>query len=210
MTDNQEIWACYVQHDFLFSLGRGDLPKVCFQYYLGQDYLFLIHLARSYALAAYKSESLTDIRQASHGLSAIVDLEMDMHVKFCMSWGLSEADMEALSESSETLAYTRYVLEKGLSGDLLDLHVALAPCIIGYAEIGRQLAPADVSNPYADWINLYASADYQKIASGETDQLDLLFEARAGEGRYEALSAIFAQATQLEVAFWQASLDAKA
>ena len=116
---------------------------------LGQDYLFLIHFARAYALAAYKSETLADIRQATAGLSAIIDLEMGLHVEFCASWGLTEADMEALPEADETMAYTRFVLEKGNAGDLLDLHVALAPCIIGYAEIGSVLASSNNANAYS-------------------------------------------------------------
>lgn len=206
--DNLEIWTRYVKHDFVCQLDAGELPEVCFRHYLGQDYLFLIHFARAYALAAYKSETLTDIRQAVGGLSAIVDIELDLHVKFCASWGLGETDMVALPESVETMAYTRFVLEKGLAGDLLDLHVALAPCIIGYAEIGRALTPSNVSNPYAAWIDMYASEEYQSIATSEIKQLDRLFGLRAGEGRFGVLSKTFAQATQLEAAFWQMGLNA--
>ena len=134
-----EEWDAFIHHPFVTGLGDGTLPDPCFRRYLGQDYLFLIQFARAYGLAAYKSTSLEDIRQAAKGLSAIIDLEMDLHVEFCASWGLSQADMEALPEATETMAYTRFVLETGLAGDALDLHVALAPCIIGYAEIGLQL-----------------------------------------------------------------------
>ena len=102
--DNQAIWSAYTQHEFVQQLGSGVLPERCFRHYLGQDYLFLIHFARAYALAAYKSETLADIRQATAGLSAIIDLEMGMHVEFCASWGLTEADMEALPEADETIA----------------------------------------------------------------------------------------------------------
>ena len=207
--DNQAIWSAYIQHEFVQQLGSGVLPERCFHHYLGQDYLFLIHFARAYALAAYKSETLADIRQATAGLSAIIDLEMGLHVEFCASWGLTEADMEALPEADETMAYTRFVLEKGNAGDLLDLHVALAPCIIGYAEIGSILAASKNAghNAYGPWIEMYASDDYQDVAAAEILQLDHLFEHRAGEGRYAALSKTFAQATQLEVAFWQMALN---
>ena len=68
----------------------------------------------------------------------------------------------------ETMAYTRYVLEKGVQGDLLDLHVALAPCMLGYAEIGRALAGCPTAhveaNPYTPWIDMYASDEYQALA----------------------------------------------
>ena len=207
--DNQAIWSAYTQHEFVQQLASGSLPEPCFRHYLGQDYLFLIHFARAYALAAYKSETLADIRQATVGLSAIVDVEMGLHVEFCASWGLTEDEMETLPEADETMAYTRFVLEKGHAGDLLDLHVALAPCIIGYAEIGSMLAASDNTNAnaYATWIEMYASEEYQDVAAAEILQLDHLFEVRAGEGRYAALSKTFAQATQLEVAFWQMALN---
>ena len=205
--DNRAIWSAYTNHDFVRQLASGDLPETCFRHYLGQDYLFLIQFARAYALAAYKSETLADIRQAADSLSAIINVEMDLHVKFCADWGLSEAVMETLPEAEQTMAYTRFVLEKGLAGDLLDLHVALAPCIIGYAEIGKSHAPADDTNAYAAWIEMYATEEYQDLAKAEDTQLDRLYNIRAGEGRYEALSRTFAQATKLEVAFWQMGLD---
>ncbi|MAF49548.1 MAG: thiaminase II [Rhodospirillales bacterium] len=204
-------WDAYIHHPFVAGLADGTLPEASFRHYLGQDYLFLIHFARAYALAAYKSSSLDEIRQAAQGLSTIVDMEMDLHVEFCASWGLTEADMEALPEAAETMAYTRFVLETGLAGDALDLHVALAPCIVGYAEIGAELATAaSDDNPYAAWIHMYASDDYQAAAAAERRHLDALFEARAGEGRMSALTRIFNQATRLECAFWQMGLDAGA
>ena len=60
---------------------------------------------------------------------------------------------------------------------------------------------------YAPWIEMYASDDYQDVAAAEILQLDRLFEHRAGEGRYAGAAETFAQATQLEVAFWQMALN---
>jgi len=205
--DSQTEWDAYIGHEFVTELAMGTLAEASFKQYLGQDYLFLIQFARAYALAAYKSETLAEIRQAASGLSAIVDLEMDLHVKFCADWDLSEAAMEALPEAAETMAYTRYVLEKGLSGDLLDLHIALAPCIIGYAEIGTALKGQAAGNPYGAWIEMYASDDYQALAKAEIEQLDTLMTTRGSEGRFTALSKTFNQATRLEIAFWQMGLD---
>ncbi len=204
-------WQAYTHHAFVRGLADGTLPESCFRHYLGQDYLFLIHFARAYALAAYKADDLADIRQAAAGLSAIIDVEMDLHVKFCAGWGLSETDMVALPEAEATMAYTRYVLEKGLSGDLLDLHVALAPCVVGYAEIGAELMADEETrfdgNPYRDWIEMYASTDFQEVAKAEVAQMDRLMELRGGLGRMAALTTTFRQATRLEAAFWDMGLN---
>lgn len=205
-------WDGYVAHPFVLGLRDGTLPEPAFRHYLGQDYLFLIHFARAYALAAYKAETLSDIRDAAAGMSAIVDTEMALHVDYCARWGLSEAEMEALPEASATMAYTRYVLEKGLQGDLLDLYVALAPCVIGYGEIGARLAgdPETVrdGNSYGPWIEMYAGDEYQSVARAHGGVLDRLWSARAGEARLESLSRTFAQATRLEADFWQMGWDA--
>ena len=128
---------------------------------------------------------------------------MRLHVEFCRGWGLTEADMQATPEAPETMAYTRYVLECGHAGDLLDLHVALAPCILGYAEIGLALAPkATADNPYKPWIDMYAGDEYQDAARAEAAQLDSLLQRRGGDGRWPDLKRIFGQATELEAAFW--------
>jgi len=205
-------WDDYVAHPFVLGLRDGTLPEPAFRHYLGQDYLFLVHFARAYALAAYKAETLSDIRDTAAGMSAIVDTEMALHVEYCAGWGLSEAEMEALPEASATMAYTRYVLEKGLQGDLLDLYVALAPCVIGYGEIGARLAgdPETVhdGNCYGAWIQMYAGDEYQSVARAHGEVLDRLWKARAGGARLESLSRTFAQATRLEADFWQMGWDA--
>lgn len=207
-----EIWHDYVNHPFVAQLADGTLPEGCFRHYLSQDYLFLIQFARAYALAAYKADSLADIRNAAAGMSAILDTEIGLHVDYCAGWGLNKDDMEAVPEASATMAYTRYVLEKGLQGDLLDLYVALAPCVIGYGEIGARLADDPNTtlegNPYASWIAMYAGDEYQDVARAHAEMLDRLWQERAGSGRVRQLVTTFAQATQLEVDFWQMGLDA--
>ncbi len=207
-----ETWQAYVAHPFVAQLAAGTLPEACFRHYLGQDYLFLIQFARAYALAAYKADNLAGIHAAAAGMSAIIDTEIRLHVDYCAGWGLDQDGMEALPEASATLAYTRYVLEKGLQGDLLDLYVALAPCVIGYGEIGARLA-ADgdtkiEGNPYASWIAMYSGDEYQEVARAHAETLDRLWRERAGGGRLHSLTATFAQATRLEADFWQMGLDA--
>ncbi len=205
-------WRAYVRHPFVRGLADGSQPERCFRHYLGQDYLFLIHFARAYGLAAFKADDLADLRQAAAGLHAIIDVEMELHVKFAAGWGLSEAAMAALPEADATLAYTRYVLETGLAGDLLDLHVALSPCMLGYAEIAREMmadkATRLAGNPYRAWIEMYAGDEYQALAADENATIDRLMARRGGPGRFPALVKNFRQATRLEAAFWQMGWEA--
>ncbi len=209
-------WDAFIHHDFVRHLGAGDLPEACFRHYLSQDYIFLIHFARAYALAAFKSGELDDMRAAAATLDALINSEMALHVKYCAGWGLSEAEMAALPEAEANLAYTRFVLDAGMAGDLLDLLVALAPCVMGYAEIGTWLAtdPArdrNEANLYRDWIALYAGAEYQEVAQGALEQLDRVAARRLGaeptaSPRWAKLAKTFRTATRLEIGFWEMGL----
>src|SRR4029079_18702856 len=107
-------WQAYTQHPFTDGMADGLLPQAAFLHYLVQDYLFLIEFARAYALAVYKSPDLADMREAAAGISAIIDVEMNLHTKLCADWGLSPDDLENTPPAVETLAYTSYVLNVGM------------------------------------------------------------------------------------------------
>lgn len=196
------LWTDFTGHRFVRGLGDGTLPTPAFRRYLTQDYLFLIQFARAYALAGFKAQRLADLRAASDGCAAILG-ELPLHVSFCAGWGLDEPGMAAEPEALETVAYTRFVLDCGAAGDLLDLYAALAPCVLGYAEIGVQLAarPAP-GNPYAPWIATYAGPDYQGAAGATRNTLARLWAERGGDARAATLQATFNTAIRLETAFW--------
>ncbi len=206
-------WQRYIQHDFVRQLAAGTLPKACFEHYLKQDYLFLIHFARAFGLAAYKSRTLDELRQAQRSLHGIIDIELGLHIGYCETFGISRQALEETVESTPNMAYTRYVLERGMAGDLLDLNVALAPCIMGYAAVANwlQTQPFLVTegNPYADWVQMYASEEYQQVAEAHRQACDAISMAQLGETRVQALSRTFDDATRLEIDFWQMGLDCR-
>ncbi len=205
-----EHWLAYIQHEFVKGIGDGSLPLPAFQYYLRQDYLFLKHFARAFALAVFKSDTLELMRQAENALSGILNSEMDLHVTYCADWGISRDDLEATEEDPAVTAYTSYVLERGLAGDLLDLRVALAPCIIGYGHVGSWLMslPSVADNPYQSWIDMYGGNEYQATAQSEIEHLDDLASALGTKQRMPKLQEIFTNATRLEIAFWDMGLKA--
>jgi len=62
-------------------------------------------------------------------------------------------------------AYSRYILDIGQSQDWMALQVALAPCLLGYGIIARQLhdhheTKREGENPYWTWIANYVAEDY--------------------------------------------------
>src|SRR3954447_1698000 len=192
-TNASAEWRGSTEHPFTNALADGSLSEAAFRHYLVQDYLFLIEFARAYALSVYKSPRLADMREAAAGLSAILDVEMNLHVKLCAGWGLSASDLQQAAPAVEMLAYTRYVLDTGMRGDLLALKVALAPCVIGYAEIATRLATlplADAAtNAYRVWIAEYAGAPYQEVAAKARAHMEHLADVYATPARETELIA---------------------
>ncbi|MEX2518746.1 MAG: thiaminase II [Paracoccaceae bacterium] len=200
-------WPAYTRHAFVEGLKDGSLPRAAFLHYLRQDYVFLIHFSRAWALGVAKAETLEEMKACAASVNALVNGEMRLHVEVCAAAGISEDELFATEEASENLAYTRYVLEAGYSGDFLDLMAALAPCILGYGEIGARLARETTSDAYADWIDAYAGDDYQTLCRNTGALIDAALARRCGDDfetspRMAAASARFAMATRLEVGFW--------
>lgn len=206
-------WQAYVDHSFVRGLGDGTLPRPAFLHYLAQDYVFLIHFARAWALAVVKSDTLAEMEAASATVQALVGEEMTLHRKVCAAEGISAEALEATVEAPENLAYTRYVIEAGLAGDLCDLLAALAPCVLGYGEIGARLKAQGHAPAYSDWINTYGDPEYQELCRSVGGLIDSALDRRIGSAfetapRWPRLTGRFVAATRLEAGFWQMGLRA--
>ncbi len=125
-------WSAYTRHAFVEGLRDGSLPPTAFLDYLVQDYLFLIHFSSAWALAVTKADTVDEMRLAAATVNALINDELALHIRTCANAGLSETDLFTAQEKPQNIAYTRYVLDAGHSGDFLDLLAALAPCVMGY------------------------------------------------------------------------------
>lgn len=203
-------WDAYVQHPFVRGMATGELPKECFQHYLKQDFLFLVHFARAYALSIYKADTIADMRYGMDAVRAILDTELELHIAYCREWGIDPEELENLQEATANMAYTRYVLERGMAGTAVDLHVALSPCAIGYAEVADWILAQDFTvlegNPYRSWVEMYSSEDYKGVARAAIQWLDDAGD-KLGPNEFERHVTTFRDATRLEIRFWQMGLD---
>ncbi|KAI0180253.1 Phosphomethylpyrimidine kinase-domain-containing protein [Hypoxylon sp. FL1284] len=199
------VWERFISHPFVLGLGNGELPLESFKGYLIQDYLYLVHFARANALASYKAKNMEDIAGGAKIVSHIYT-EMKLHLDYCEGFGISKQEIEATEELQACTAYTRYVLDIGQSEDWLGLQVALAPCLLGYGALARQLhsdpRTKKEGNTYWKWILNYVADDYvQAVQTGSE-----LIEKNAvlqSPSRIEELVKIFIHATKMEIGFWE-------
>ena len=134
-----QIWLDYTRHAFVEGMRDGSLPRAAFLHYLIQDYVFLVHFSRAWSLAVVKAETINEMKVCAGTVDALVNHEMALHIKTCAAEGIEEETLFNSIEAVENLAYTRYVMDAGIQGDFLDMMAALAPCVMGYGEIGLRL-----------------------------------------------------------------------
>ena len=160
-----------------------------------------------------KAETLDEMKVCAGTVDALVNHEMALHVRTCAEQGISEDTLFNAAEADANLAYTRFVMDAGLQGDFLDMMAALATCVMGYGEIGLRLGQAGAKdNPYQDWIDTYAGADYQGLCEVVGSMIDTAVALRLGDQpsslpRWSHLQARFTKATALEVGFWTMGLN---
>ena len=206
-------WKLYTEHAFVEKLSNNKLLEDKFLNYLIQDYLFLIQFSKAWSLAIVKSDNLEEMKICANTVNGLINFEMDLHIKLCKKYGISKKDLINAEEKNKNIAYSRYVLESGYSGDFLDLITPLIPCVIGYAEIGDSLKNYKPSNQmYKSWIQTYSGEEYQNISKSVGKLFDSAVLNRLGKGFYrtskwKSIQKKFKIAVLLEIDFWEMALE---
>ena len=195
-------WSEYTDHKFLSDLVSNKLPDKNFKNYLVQDYVFLQQFLKILALSVYKSNSFEEINRSVNFIKGI-DHEIKLHTSYCKKWKISLNSLSNIKVESANSAYTDHVLSVGKNGNNLDIFSCLAPCIIGYGEIGFKLSKIRnwKKSKYSSWIKMYSSKKYQQIAKDNINYLDILFKSNNNKN-LDKLKNNFKKSTLLERNFW--------
>lgn len=195
------IWQKTLAHPFVTELGNGLLPLQKFQFYMRQDYVFLIEYSRLLALATAKAPDLETMGRFANLLDATLNREMALHRDFAAQCGIDAAALAATQAAPATHAYTRHLIYVAALGDLPEILAALFPCQWGYCEIGQTLARRGTPTAapfYCQWIEMYASPEFAALAQWLRDLLDTF----AGKVQEARLIETFRMSARHEYLFW--------
>jgi thiaminase/transcriptional activator TenA len=194
-------------HPFLRGLADGSLPEDRFQYYMRQDYLFLIEYCRVLALAAARADDLAVAGRFADLLNLTLNVEMDLHRQFAWKAGIAPDALEDTSPAPTTVAYANHLRLAAETGDLAAILAAIIPCAHGYWELATGLRGRDGwdRHPlYADWIRMYTSDEYEAIAKWVAELFDRV-AAESTSHREDALRETYRRSQQYEYLFWEMS-----
>ncbi|MBZ2174622.1 thiaminase II [Schnuerera sp. xch1] len=198
------IWESCLRHPFLDELSKGILEEGKFCFYVKQDYVYLIDYMKLFALGMVKSDNLEDMQAFSKSANAIVNIEMDAHIKFAKKVGITKKELEDTKPNVNNLSYTRYMLQVATQGSLDELVAVLLPCMWSYAFIGKILAKSKkaLEHPfYREWILTYATEEYNNENNWCIQLMDKLAEGLP-ERQLKKLEEIFIMSSKYEYMFW--------
>ena len=203
------IRRAILSHPFVTGVGDGTLPIDKFKYFVMQDYVYLVDYSRVLALASARAPDLDTMGWFARLLDETLNTEMELHRSYCAEFGISREQLEATRPAPTTTGYTSFLLKAAHQGSFGELVAALLPCQWGYWEIGDHLArhwePKEAPL-YAQWIQMYASAEFAELAQTIRALADRIAE-RAGPDELAAMGEAYLTSLRFEHLFWDMSYN---
>jgi len=158
---NADLAQACLDQAFVQGISDGSLPRPRFVWYIGQDAFYLRAFARAYTLAAAKAPDWQAFQEL-HELASGVLKELELHQGIATAW---ELNLEQISPGGATRRYTDFLLATAWSREIGITIAAMTPCMRLYAWLGAQLAQRQrPPHAYSDWIQTYASPDFEQLA----------------------------------------------
>lgn len=204
---SKNIWDKYYKHPFIEGMFNGTLDRDKFRFYLIQDYIYLLDYSKVFALGIVKSSNEEIMKKLAFIINNILNSEMTIHNKYKDKLNITNEEIKNTKASIHNISYTKYMIEIGYSGDILDILVAVLACSWSYKEIGENLAKSPYylkSNFYYNWIEGYSKDKFKKDNDELIEFIDKLGENCTDE-KYKKLEEIFINCSRYEYNFWDMS-----
>ncbi|KAG6553729.1 hypothetical protein Mapa_004644 [Marchantia paleacea] len=230
---SQKEAYCALYHPFVVALAAGSLPMESFGNYIAQDVYYLVAFSEAYGLAIDNTDH-QEARDVLRGLQRHVQEELDqVHISALQSFGLELPKSISPNAATTAYTNFLLAVAKGEfkahevpgEGDDDELEGsesesrrkrklaaytigALTPCMRLYAFLGQEIKRATSavlgSNPYAKWVETYASANFENASRESEELLQNLASPFSGETDRKNMRSLYLRAMELEVDFFAA------
>ncbi len=203
--ETDHIWQAILNHPFVAGIGDSSLSRERFEFYLKQDYRYLIEFSRLLALAVVKADTLSAMQYFSKLVETTLHLEMEMHRQVCADYGISAEDLENAGTALVTSAYTDFLVRTASEGSFTDIVAVLLPCALGYVEIAEQLRQRKglpENDHYRAWIETYTSDEMTAVCQWLRETMNRLASGASphDKARWQRL---YTRSAQYELLFFE-------
>ena len=196
--------AAHEDHPFVRAMGDGTLSLERFQFFMQQDYLFLIDYCRVLGWAVAKSPRLEEMGKWAKLLDETLNSEMALHRSFCADFGITAGELESTVPAPATVAYVMHLTRTANDGQIGVIASSLLPCQWGYDEIGRTLSASLRvlrGSFHARWVEGYCSPEYRAVTEWLRGYVDQIGASGTPEVR-RRMEGVFRESVAHEKAFW--------
>ncbi len=195
------IWRRIFAHPFLQEIKDGTLPVETFQYYLGQDYIYLEGFARTIAMALSKAPNSSRLEELSRRL--LTPIERPLHQKLVAAAGITMEQVQQTTPSPSNTGYINHMLAAASRYGLGPTAAALLPCPWTYHELRHELGQSE--HPlYGQWTSFYVSGALQESVDSWRGFVDHAAQQASPE-ELEAMRQAFLTSSRYEYMFWDAA-----
>ncbi|OUM51116.1 hypothetical protein BVG19_g200 [[Candida] boidinii] len=210
-----KLWLDYINHDFIKLVSTNKLEKSKFNYFLLQDYAYLINYGKIHALSATISPNLKYFKLESEIILNVCN-EMEKH-KNKLTKKFPNLNFDKIKINNACDNYNNYLINiVNNTKDYLKINTALAPCLFGYnkaCEFGSSLIKSgkinelEMDQDYLNWINDYVSDWYIEACEIGNEILNEFSGCEMSRNELNELTKIFKDVINLEILFWDAILE---
>ncbi|EJS41514.1 thi21p [Saccharomyces arboricola H-6] len=205
-------WDSYVNHKFVEKVADGTLEPKKFQFFIEQDYLYLINYARISCIAGSKAPCLEDLEKELLVIECVRNGLTQHERRLREGFGIKDRDyLQKIQGGPALRAYCRYFSDVARRGNWQELVVALNPCLMGYVyaltKIKDKVTAAEGSL-YREWCETYSSSWCNESKAEGERLMNHILETYPPE-KLDTLVTIYADVCELETNFWTAALEYK-
>lgn len=204
---DKAIWQRIKSHPFVNGIADGSLTKDKYEFFLKQDYLYLIEFAKLLALAVVKADNPADMSYFSNLLDVTLNTEMDLHRQTCKDFGISTDALLSTQPAMITVSYTNYLLRTAYEGSFEDIMAVLLPCAAGYEDIASHLLSAGAAPKdrfYQQWLEMYSSEEYRSLVAWLVEKMNKVAKTSSAKDK-ERWHRLYLTSARFEYLFFEMS-----
>ena len=194
----EPMWKQIFAQPFLREIKDGTLPLEKFQYYLGQDYLYLEGFARTVCMALAKAPDSQTLEELAHRV--MTPVERPLHHKLVAEAGLTMEDVKKVKRSPTNTGYVNHMITTASLYGLGPTAAALLPCPWSYHELKDALGQSE--HPlYGQWTHFYVAGFLQNSVDAWRGFVDQAAR-EASSQELDAMRDAFMISSRYEYMFW--------
>lgn len=201
--DADSIWEKIIEHPFIVELYNGILPLEKFEFYILQDYHYLVTAMKNFGIIASKAASVEAMREVIEILHLEAQSEFKGYEEFLDRLGYTIKDAAEIEPIPVSVSYSSFLLSTSSLKSYAEAITSVLPCFWSYAEIAEHHNNKLNNNEnqmYKDWAEVYVTDSYLNLV----EKIKMLVNEAGEKFPYEKLKMMFITGSRYEYMFWDA------